>query len=210
MACTGYQPRLHVGTDDGYHQSAGAGSAAIAFGLADGTSALPDGLFGGGSGAQNTTAEKTTVRLKRSRSIGVSLSQTRALTPRIAFEPQLYAGIGQTRYALPDGVLLANGRTRLTDPIQADFLSIRIEPQASVFLALGPAHKPWGRQGVGAGIAMASVHTSITSALINAQGHTRVADPFVSATTQVGGTVLELRRYRDFGTMGKIEWQIPL
>lgn len=201
---------LHIGTDDGFHQNAGTQSAAIAFGLADGSSALPDGLFGGGSSAQAPASEKTTIQLRRSRSIGVSVSQPHKLGPRLSIEPQIYASIGQTRYALPDGVLLANNRTRLTDPITADFLALRVEPQASVFVTLGPAHKPWGRQGIGAGVALAHVSTSITSALIDAQGHTRVADPFVSATSQVGGTVLELRRYRDFGTTGKIEWRLPL
>lgn len=202
------QTRLHLGTDDGATHPKGAASAAIAFGLGGDGSALPDGLFGGSGADTDAGRAPTTVRLKRSRSAGVSVMQRHALRPaRLTLEPTVYAGIAQARYALPDGVLLANNRTRLTDPLRADFLSLRVEPQVNVALALGPAHAPWGSQKIGVGIAGAYVKTRITSALINARGHSRVVDPFISATTQVGGATLELRRYRDFGTTGKVEWR---
>lgn len=202
------QTRLHLGTDDGATHPEGAASAAISFGLGGDDGALPDGLFGGTGTDTDAGRAPTTVRLKRSRSAGVSVTQQHALRPaRLTLEPMIYAGVAQARYALPDGVLLANNRTRLTDPLRADFLTLRVEPQVNLALALGPVHAPWGSQKIGVGIAGAYVKTRLTSALINARGHSRVVDPFISATTQAGGATLELRRYRDFGTTGKVEWR---
>ena len=199
---------IYLGTDDGFHQKAGINATAVSFGL--GSDTLSSDVFGGGGNSNNGGSGSdadTVIKLQRTRAIGVSLTHETALSPRVALTGKIYAGVGQTRFFLPQGVLLAGGRTRLSDPITVDFLSLRVVPQVTVWLAVGPIEKPWLHQGIGAGIAAAQVKTKINSALLDVQGTAQVTDPFIASITKIGNTSLEIRQYKKFGATGSLGWQ---
>lgn len=123
---------------------------------------------------------------KLSANYGVSLrhSVSTGLSQKSKLRGSISGEIGKLGYHLPDGVLLANGITRLTDPIDLTFEYIGLRPEIEVSrdVSLGNLNVQFG---VGAGYSMQSVTIKARSALLDFSRHRWSHTPYLLLSSRV-------------------------
>ena len=109
---------------------------------------------------QNGSTARNTYKLKRSVAVSVRQALVFDLSDEITVEAAMSAEVAHRRYDLPDGYLLSNGRTRLTDPITLRFYSFGLRPEA-----IAEASRQFGplKGGLGAGVGVVANRIEATA-----------------------------------------------
>jgi hypothetical protein len=149
-------------------------------------------------------APKTKVQRGESRRLGVRAVYTTQGPLALALRSSVSVSHGFSKYSLPNGIVIRNGRTKIPQAIQLQFEARNVELEQTLTGAFGGKGPVRAEIGAGGGVAFARTRTKINSPILKVEHVGSQKLPYAVVRIDVmGGTDVrlqgELRQYKTVG-----------